>query len=37
MEDKTLSNESQAVLDEGKKAWLAYFAQIDLKSVRHEL
>jgi hypothetical protein len=37
MEDKTFSNEAQAVLAEGKKLWQAYFAHTDAHNVRDEL
>jgi hypothetical protein len=32
-----LSQEAQAVLDEGRKLWQAYFAETDVRSVRDEL
>ncbi len=32
-----LSTEAQAVLDEGRKLWQAYFAETDVRSVRDEL
>jgi hypothetical protein len=35
--DKTFSTEAKAVLAEGKKLWQAYFAHIDVHSVREEL
>ncbi len=34
---KTLSAEAQAVLNEGKKLWQAYFAHTDVRTVRDEL
>jgi hypothetical protein len=37
MADKTFSAEAQAVLDEGKKLWQAYFSHTDIRSVRDEL
>jgi hypothetical protein len=37
MADKTFSTEAQAVLDEGRKLWRAYFAHTDVRSVRDEL
>lgn len=37
MADKTFSNESKNVLDEGRLLWQAYFAQIDVRTVRDEL
>jgi hypothetical protein len=37
LSDKTLSTEAQAVLNEGKKLWQAYFAQIDNPRLRDEL
>jgi hypothetical protein len=36
MSNKTFSIEANAVLQEGKKLWLAYFAQTDVRSVRDE-
>lgn len=35
--DKIFSSEANAVLQEGKKLWLAYFAHTDVRSVRDEL
>jgi hypothetical protein len=35
--DKTFSTEAKAVLAEGKKLWQAYFAHIDVHTVREEL
>ena len=35
--DKELSNEAQAVLDEGRLLWQAYFSQVDNHTVREEL
>ena len=35
--DKTLSPEAQAVLDEGRKLWKAYFSRTDSHKVREEL
>ena len=35
--DKELSAEALAVLDAGRTLWLAYFAQIDVRTVRDEL
>ncbi len=37
MADKTFGSEAQAVLDEGRKLWQAYFAQTDVRTVRDEL
>jgi len=37
MEGKTFSNEAQAVLDEGKKIWAAYFKQTFNHKIREEL
>jgi len=37
MADKVFSEEAQAVLDEGKKLWQAYFAHTDVRTVRDEL
>ncbi|MHB0865288.1 MAG: hypothetical protein ACYC1Y_00025 [Minisyncoccota bacterium] len=37
LEDKTLSSEAQAVLEEGKKIWAAYFIHTDPYAVRDEL
>ena len=37
LSDKTLSPESQAVLDEGRKLWQAYFSRTDTHSVRELL
>jgi len=37
MADKTFSEESNAVLEEGKKLWQAYFSQTDITAVREEL
>ena len=37
MADKTFSTEAQAVLDEGKKLWQAYFTHTDVRAVRDEL
>jgi hypothetical protein len=36
MKDKVFSPEAQAVLEEGKKLWQAYFAHTDERSVRDE-
>lgn len=35
--DKILSKEANAILEEGKKLWQAYFAQTDVRSVREDL
>ena len=35
--DKELSSEAQAVMQEGKKLWRAYFAHTDVHTVREEL
>lgn len=35
--DKTLSSEAQAVMDEGRKLWRAYFSRTDSHKVREEL
>ena len=35
--DKIFSNEANAILEEGKKLWQAYFSQTDVRSVREEL
>lgn len=35
--DKTLSSEAQAVMDEGRKLWKAYFSRTDSHKVREEL
>ena len=35
--DKKLSEEAKKVLEEGKKLWKAYFANIDVRTVRDEL
>lgn len=37
MQGKTFSAEANAVLQEGKKLWQAYFAHTDVRSVRDEL
>ncbi|MDB5282953.1 MAG: hypothetical protein JWO06_2028 [Bacteroidota bacterium] len=37
MADKTFSAEAQAVLNEGKRLWQAYFAHTDVRHVRDEL
>jgi hypothetical protein len=37
MRDKTFSKEAQAVLEEGKALWQAYFADTDVHTVRDEL
>ena len=37
MADKSFSEEAQAVLDEGRKLWKAYFAHTDVHTVREEL
>lgn len=37
MDGKIFSTESQSVLAEGKKLWQAYFANIDVRSVRDDL
>ena len=37
MQDKRFSPEAQAVLDEGRKLWRAYFAHTDVHGVREEL
>lgn len=36
IEDKTFSSEAHQVLEAGKALWQAYFAQIDVRSVRDE-
>lgn len=35
--DKTLSAESQAVLDAGRDLWRVYFSSVDVRTVRDEL
>lgn len=37
MQEKTFSAEADAVLQEGKKLWQAYFAHTDVRSLRDEL
>ena len=37
MADKIFSEEANAVLQEGKKIWQAYFSQIDVHTIRDEL
>jgi hypothetical protein len=37
LSDKTLSAEAQAVLNEGKKLWQAYFSEVDNPRLRDEL
>ncbi len=37
LKDKTLSSEAQAVLQQGKFLWQAYFAHTDVRTVRDEL
>lgn len=37
MANKTFSEEAQAVLDEGRKLWRAYFAHTDVHTVREDL
>ncbi|MBP8006621.1 MAG: hypothetical protein KAZ18_06980 [Acinetobacter sp.] len=37
LSDKTISTEAQAVLDEGRKLWQAYFSRTDTHSVRELL
>ncbi|WP_395048700.1 hypothetical protein [Flavobacterium sp.] len=37
LKDKKLSNEAQAVLEEGKKLWQSYFLNTDVRTVRDEL